>query len=113
MVIPGSHKANFPHPNFAEHTIGVGGSVDGIEEAVEVHMQAGDALIFVDALCHGSARRVTPGNRRIAVFRYGPSWGNFRHGYQPSPEMLARLTPARRQIVQPQQLLPREPQKSR
>jgi len=113
MVIPGSHKSNFAHPNFAAHTISVGGSVDGIEEAVEVHMQAGDALVFVDALCHGSARRVTAGNRRIAVYRYGPSWGNFRHGYQPSPELLARLTPARRQIVQPQQLLPREPQKAK
>lgn len=110
MVIPGSHKSNFPHPQMGGHTIGEGGSVDGMEAAVEIHMEPGDALLFVDAICHGSARRSRPGNRRIIVYRYGPSWGNFRHGYAPSPELLARLTPERRQIVQPNPLLPREPQ---
>jgi ectoine hydroxylase-related dioxygenase (phytanoyl-CoA dioxygenase family) len=89
-----------------------GASVDGIEGAVEIHMQAGDAILFVDALAHGSAKRVNPGQRRIIVYRYGPSWGNFRHGYQPSPELLERLTPERRQIVQPLQLIPHTPQTS-
>ena len=112
MVIPGSHKANFPHPHFDKHKMGGSqASVDGIEGAIEVHMNAGDALLFVDAISHGSARRTNEGNRRIIVYRYGPSWGNFRHGYQPSPELLERLTPQQRQIVQPQQLLKREPQK--
>ncbi len=112
MVIPGSHKANFNHPHFEKHRIGgQESSVDHVVGAVEVQMKAGDALLFVDALSHGSARRTNAGERRIIVYRYGPSWGNFRHGYQPSPELLARLTPERRQIVQPLQLLPREPQK--
>lgn len=110
MVIPGSHKSNFAHPHLKGHEIGEGGSVDGVEGAVEVHMKAGDVLLFVDAICHGSARRTNPGDRRIVVYRYGPSWGHFRHGYEPSPELLARLTPERRQIVQPHVLLPREPQ---
>ncbi len=114
MVIPGSHKANFLHPDFGKHKMGgTQASVDGAEGAIEVHMKAGDALLFVDAISHGSARRVNSGNRRIVVFRYGPSWGNFRHGYQPSPELLARLAPSRRQIVQPQQVLVREPQKQK
>src|SRR5690606_21141862 len=112
MVIPGSHKANFNHPHFEKHRIGgQESSVDHVIGAVEVQMKAGDALLFVDALAHGSARRTNAGERRIIVYRYGPSWGNFRHGYQPSPELLDRLTPERRQIVQPLQLLPREPQK--
>jgi hypothetical protein len=105
MVIPGSHKSNFEHPNARDAR----NSVDEIEEAVELYMQPGDALLFVDALSHGSAKRVNPGIRRIVVYRYGPSWGNFRHGYEPSPELLERLTPERRQIVHPQRLLPREP----
>ena len=109
MIIPGSHKSNFVHPRFDDFRMARKASVDGLEEAVEIHMQAGDALLFVDTLAHGSARRVNAGQRRVAVYRYGPSWGNFRHGYQPSPELLARLTPERRQIVQPLQLLPREP----
>jgi hypothetical protein len=112
MIIPGSHKSNFAHPHYHRHRMAPGASVDGIEGAVEIHMQAGDAILFVDALAHGSAKRVNPGQRRIIVYRYGPSWGNFRHGYQPSPELLERLTPERRQIVQPLQLIPHTPQTS-
>jgi hypothetical protein len=105
MVIPASHKANFQHPEFASHHMNSEqASVDGLTGAIEVFMNPGDALLFVDAISHGSAERVNPGNRRIIVYRYGPSWGNFRHGYQPSPELLERLTPQRRQIVQPQTL---------
>ena len=110
MVISGSHKSNFAHPHLARHRMAKGATVEGIEGAVEVHLQAGDALVFVDGLSHGSAKRANPGIRRVVVYRYGPSWGNFRHGYEASPELLGRLTPARRQIVQPQRPLPRHPQ---
>lgn len=77
-------------------------SVDGVEGAIRIDMDAGDVLLFVDALCHGSAERVNRGERRIIVFRYGPSWGTFRHGYRVSDELVARLTPERLQIVRPQ-----------
>jgi hypothetical protein len=106
MVIPGSHKSNIKHPQFEESIYGQD-SVDKIRGAIEVHMEAGDAILFVDAIAHGSAERKNPGERRICVYRYGPSWGNFRFGYQPSPELLDRLTPFQRQIVQPLQLIPR------
>ena len=110
MVIPGSHKSNFKHPYFSEDHDVRGASVDGIEGAIEVYMQAGDVLLFVDWVSHGSAKRVNPGARRIVLYRYGPSWGNFRYGYEPSLELLERLTPERRQIVWPQRRIPREPQ---
>jgi len=55
-------------------------------------------FLFVDGISHGSTKRINPGNRRIVTDRYGPPWGNFRHGYQPSPELLNRLTPERRPI---------------
>ena len=112
MVVPGSHKQNFQHPDY--DNMGIRGEVDATDNAlaaVEVNCKAGDAILFVDALCHGSARRINPGERRVLIYRYGPGWGNFRHGYRPSPELLDRLTPERRKIVQPQDLLPREPQK--
>ena len=109
MLIPGSHKSNFEHPDLSSHRMAKNASGDGMEGAVEVEMRAGDAILFVDAMCHGSAKRVHQGTRRIVVYRYGPSWGNFRYGYAPSPELLERLTPERRQIVQPLQQLPREP----
>lgn len=109
MIIPGSHKSNFEHPHIHKHKMAENASVDGIEEAIEIYMNAGDAILFVDTLAHGSAKRSNEGTRRIIVNRYGPSWGIFRHGYQPSPELLERLTPERRQIVRPLQLIPREP----
>ncbi len=112
MVVPGSHKAHFPHPDFDKHKMfSEEPSVDNVEGAIEIHMDAGDAILFVDAISHGSAKRTNEGNRRIAVYRYGPSWGNFRGGYTVSPELLERLTPDRRQIVRPLTPLPRTPQK--
>ena len=102
MVIPASHKSNLMHPAFAEGYQNLKSrSAEGVEGAIEVHMQAGDALLFVDALCHGSAERRNPGQRRICVYRYGPHWGCSRFGYQPSESLLQRLTPERRRIVQP------------
>ena len=111
VLIPGSHKSNFEHPHFGRFAMGVAGrpSAATIAGAVEVHLRAGDALLFVDCCTHGSAPRTNPGERRVVVNRYGPSWGNFRHGYQPSPELLARLTPRRRSIVGPPQRLERIP----
>ena len=102
VLIPGSHKSNFEHPAFERFRMGVDRPDPAlIEGAVEVRMNAGDALLFVDCCTHGSARRTNAGERRVVVYRYGPSWGRLRHGYQPSPELLARLTPLRRQIVAP------------
>jgi hypothetical protein len=114
MVIPGSHKANFMHPGQAAFGMGRDEQptpgADGMPGALEVHLKAGDALLFVDALMHGSATRVNEeGQRRITVYRYGASWGNFRHPYYPSDELLERLTPARRKTVLPQEPIKRQP----
>lgn len=102
MVIPGSHKSNLRHPQtVAVDQRDAQTSVDGVAGAVEVHLKAGDALMFVDAIMHGSARRTNAGERRMTVYRYGPSWGYFRHRFRPSAGLLERLTPRRRQIVMP------------
>ena len=108
MVIPGSHKANITLPQFEGEGKevwgeGKGSSADGVAGAIEVHLAAGDAIVFVDATCHGSARRVNAGDRRTCVFRYGPSWGNFRWGYQPSDALVGRLNPLAQKMVRPQQ----------
>jgi len=109
-VIPGSHKANFNHPDF--ETYKIGGPVPYMDDApgsVEVHLKKGDALMFVDSICHGSAIRNNDGLRRIVVYRYGPSWGFFRHPYRPSLPFLERLSPEQREIVMPHKILPRTP----
>jgi hypothetical protein len=108
MVIPGSHKSNVIHPYFLrpnrqdEWGDGGGASVDGVPGAIEVHMEAGDAIIFVDATCHGSAKRVNNGERLISVYRYGSSWNRTRWGYHASPELLARANPFAKKIINPQ-----------
>jgi hypothetical protein len=94
LVVPGSHKANFPFPQVA--------ALVKSEPTVEVHLKRGDVLLFVDAIRHGSATRTNPGLRKVVIYRYGPSWGNSRFGYLPSKALLQRLTPAQRKIVQPQ-----------
>lgn len=106
MVIPGSHKSNFRHPQMAQHGMKPGTSVDDVIGAEEIFMSAGDALIFADGISHGSAQRTNPGQRRVIIFRYGPSWGNFRLPFRPSEELLARLTPERRKIVRPVDPIP-------
>ena len=60
-------------------------------------------------LLEGALSRAEVAERRFIVYRYGPSWGTFRYGYRPSPELLQRLTPARRKIVQPWEVWPRVP----
>ena len=112
MVIPASHKSNFPHPAYERHRMGgESASVHDVEGAIEVRLNAGDALLFTDTIAHGAAARTNPGERRTIVYRYGPSWGYFRRGYEVSPELLQRLTPERRQIVMPHTPLSRQPQR--
>jgi hypothetical protein len=101
IVIPGSHKANMPFPEMDDYSYG--GSKEGElpPGAVEVHLEKGDAVLFVDGITHGGISRTNEGERRVIIFRYGPCWGQTRYGYQYSQELLDRLTPARRQILQP------------
>ncbi|NQU38849.1 MAG: phytanoyl-CoA dioxygenase family protein [Lentisphaerae bacterium] len=103
VLIPASHKSNFRHPELDTYRMksDEASSGDGITGGIEVHLAAGDALLFVDAICHGSACRVNSGERRVAVYRYGPSWGFFRHPYRPSQALMERVTPRQRSIVFP------------
>ena len=74
MIIPGSQKSNIMRLEFdASKMWAVATSVDSVTAAVEVHLKAGNALLFVDAIMHGSAARINPGQRRMAVYRYGSS----------------------------------------
>ena len=102
MVIPGSHKPNIRQTEFdAAAMRSAAISVDGITKAVEVHPNAGDALLFIEAVSHGRAARSNPGQRRIAIYRSGPIWGFFRHNYRPGAGLLDRLAPSARRIAMP------------
>ena len=104
VVIPASHKANFKHPEFDQNRMLKGGKVSHaafMTGAKEVYLKQGDALLFVDSLCHGSAKRANKGERRVVIYRYGPSWGFFRHPYRPSKQLLKNLNKFQKQVVMP------------
>jgi ectoine hydroxylase-related dioxygenase (phytanoyl-CoA dioxygenase family) len=100
MVIPGSHKSNMVHPLAGDYL--AGDRMDALPGAVPVHLRAGDALLFVDSIMHGGASRTNvEGERRVVILRYGVSWARTRFGYRYSPELLARLSPQRRVVLEP------------
>ena len=99
MIVPGSHKSNFMHPQAGDYFRG--DRMDTLPFAEEVYAKAGDALLFVDACMHGGSTRVSDGDRRVIILRYGPPWARPRFGYTLSDDLLDRLTPERLAIMQP------------
>jgi len=59
-VVPGSHKANFELP-----------LEELAADAEDVTVSAGDAIVFTEALTHGS-RWHGPGSRRVLIYKYCP-----------------------------------------
>jgi hypothetical protein len=97
-VVPGSHKAADDHPH-RDWAAGNGG--DRAIGMQEVHLRAGDALMFTDGICHGSMPRTNPGERRVLIYRYAPHLLAHRMNYIPSEDLIARLTPERQKMVMP------------
>jgi hypothetical protein len=106
-LVPGSHRSHIPHPHYndagadANKVVNYSGPATDAENMVEMHLKAGDALMFTDGLVHGSSARKKPGYRRTMLHRYCPAWVSTRWNYLASPELISRLTESRRQIVQP------------
>ena len=74
-VIPGSHKANYPLPEklslYEEHR----------EYVKEIHSQVGDAIIFTEALTHGTLVWQGEHQRRTLIYKYSPSFQAHAPGY--------------------------------
>jgi len=103
-VIPGSHKAHEIHPTLAKSKhVGYDDDVVAGEQLgmQEVHLKAGQAVMFTDAITHGSSARTNEGQRRVLIYRYSPNCIAPRYMYAPSDELLARLTDERREIIKP------------
>ncbi len=107
VLVPGSHKATEVHPRLeldgkgivaAHHEREAAGTALAMKE---IYLEAGDVVFFTDAITHGSAERTNPGYRRSVIFRYSPRYLRTRFNYQLSSELSARLTPRRREILEP------------
>lgn len=92
-VIPGSHKANFQRP-FSDHP-------SENPALVPIPGEPGDAIIFTEAMTHGSYVNTSGRPRRAIYLCYSvgfmPDWG--RLGLTFSDEFIAQLTPRQREIV--------------
>ena len=78
--------------------------------AKEIYLKAGDAVMFTDAITHGSAKRVNLGYRRAIVYRYSPRFVRERFNLPHSDQLLSRLTAAQLDIIQP--MKPQRPPQS-
>ena len=77
--------------------------------AIEVHMKAGDALLFVDAIMHGSAERTIQASGGLLSFVM-VGVGTFVTVIRRRPELVASDTAAAT-VCAASSVLPREPQK--
>ena len=95
-LIPGSHKANFacPQPIKLWHRR---------QEIVRpITCRAGDAVIFTEAVTHGTLPWRSERERRSLLYRYSPANLAYVQGYMPWPEqMLEGMTPEQRAILEP------------
>ena len=92
-VVPGTHKANFPRP---------WGPHPGEDPSlVPLPAKAGDAVVFTEALTHGSTVNTSRRPRRTLYFCYStgymPDWGG--QGLRFSAGLDARLSAAQQEIV--------------
>ena len=93
-VIPGAHKSNFPKP--------WGGHPDENPVLTPIPAKAGDAIIFTEALTHGSVINVSGNPRRTLYYCYSigymPDWGG--QGLHFSPNVMERLSETQQSILE-------------
>lgn len=89
--IPGSHKANFPVPEEFETYKEMG-------PVVHVPQEAGDVLIFTEALTHGTLPWQGEHERRSLLYKYSPTAISWRE-YERSASLLNRVTPEQQKVL--------------
>ncbi|MBT5876636.1 MAG: hypothetical protein HOH43_24640 [Candidatus Latescibacteria bacterium] len=86
VCIPGSHKSYFQRPEDVD-------IYTGPPTVVNVPINAGDAVIFTETLCHGALpwlREDTP--RRTVFVRYSTSYASWSPGAGPKEDFKDRLS---------------------
>ena len=108
-VIPGSHRSGFPRlPQCLEHALTITSftkfqqveQIDaGVPGARQVTVEAGDAVLFHNALWHCVPRNTSNVRRRNLWYVYTPVWQRLGDRTENSPELLARCNAVRRQLL--------------
>ncbi len=97
VVIPGSHKANFPMPSYVRHY------EDHPEIYHHIIIKAGDLVIFNEATTHGALPWKSDEERRCVLHRYIPKYMHYDGGIYETqmPEWTKELTEAQRAVLEP------------
>lgn len=91
-VIPGSHKSSYANP--------FGNEPDGIVAREAIPCRAGDAVLFTEALTHGSEVNRSGQPRRTLYYAYSPCWAaDWAANRGASDALLARLTERQRALL--------------
>src|SRR5205823_3268453 len=89
-----SHKSNVPCPpdikRYEAHR----------DCIVQVAAPAGSAVLFTEALTHGTLPWRGAGQRRSILFKYSPGFLAWGGGYPPSEELLEALAPEARLVME-------------
>ncbi len=92
--VPGSHKANYPCPSVLKR-------LEAYQECiVQPVAPAGAAVLFTEALTHGTLPWRGAGERRSILFKYSPGFQAWGAGYPPLDELLADLSPEARLVME-------------
>ena len=96
-IVPGGHKSNYPIPQsfsyYEEHR----------ELVQEIHVKAGDAVIFTEACTHGTLPWNASHQRRTLIYRYTPgsiAFGKDGVGAYPQA-VIDDLTETQRAVMRP------------
>jgi hypothetical protein len=95
--ISGSHKSNYPAPR----------DVLRLEKELgcvrQVAARAGSAVIFTEALTHGTLPWTASHERRSILYKYSPGPLSYSSRYLPAgmADFLEELTPAQRAVLEP------------
>lgn len=97
MVVPGSHKSNMPMPNdivTLDRDMGI---------VKEVEVKAGSAIIFTEALSHGTMPWKASHQRRAILYKYTSGTLYMAQSYLPEgvEEVLDEFTPEQRAMMNP------------
>lgn len=92
--VPGSHKGNLPIPDDIA-------TLQDLEGVVQPAMQAGDVLIFSEALTHGTLPWTSDRPRKALLYKYTPGHMAWGHLDDLPDELFDLLTSQQRRLFEP------------
>lgn len=92
--LPGSHKSNLPLPYRFRYL------PEPVKYVVQVPVRAGDAIIFTEALSHGTMNWGADHERRVLLYKYCPGHMQWERG-SPYTSIEYNWTPIQTRLLRP------------